>query len=105
MSMSVDRTPEMGFRQYTGEPNRRGDLESFGLVRPGLHPDIRTATITMAGQERTIRVTAVTIGVDGDSVTVLRPIKADFRRAVREFNRRYELKIIKSLRLKINLIS
>lgn len=84
MSVSVEQ-PEMNFRQYTGEPNRRNDLENLGLVKPGVHPDIKTTTITMAGRERVIRVSPIiSYGEDGNLLTVLRPIKADFRRAVRE---------------------
>lgn len=69
-----------GFIRYTGEPNRREDLAAFGLVKPGDHAGVKTANITIAGQQREIRVSASI----SDGMTFLRPVKVDFRRAVRE---------------------
>lgn len=73
--------PEIiGFRKFTGEPNRMEDLRAFGLVRAGDHTDVKTANVTIGGQEREVRVSASTFMGE----TVLIPVKADFRKAVRE---------------------
>ena len=83
--MTENATEIGNFRQYSGEPNRREDLEAFGLVKVGSHSDVRTATISVAGREREIRVTpSISIDQSGEVVTILRPAKADFRSAVRE---------------------
>lgn len=81
MSIEIDR-----FRRFTGEPNRRTDLEAFGLIRSGVHEDVQTTTITISGQSREIRVSPVIVsaGESGEQVTILTPKKVDFRRAVRE---------------------